>query len=624
MGTPTPANIDDVQAALEAASRIVKLTLQPLEPGAFMEKFAEEVVRALKAGCCTIWSLQGQELQMSASFEADKSAVANLALPEQTQVQTIANVFEQHKAVVFTGIEEGAGALEMNERTVQAIFVPLLLKDQGFGVMRVLTRGVWDPAMLRRMAARASALGIYINLYVDNRTLRLGASEETGFARLAQISATLHNETDRERLYLAMVNGIRDIIAVDRAAIGLASGGGTRVAAVSGVDKIQPKAALIQKIAGIMDDVAASGDGVCINQGIAGTKTFEGEQGRKLREYLEESKMTSLVGIPMKIADRTIGVLLLEKAEENAFTKRDLTLAEGYGAHAAIAAANIGRVRSRTLPDPVKKAIRSPIKIVLALAVLGVLGWVVFVHDIDRHIKAECRVVPRTYSIIARVGGLVTDVLTKEAARVKKDDALFMIDKQELALRLSETVHEIKANEQKVLNLMSARKLGEALSLKMDIEALKYRRNILEEKIGEATVRSPCDGMVLTPNLDQLKNSRVTIGQQLAWVADVSQLSLELYVGEADWELVEKDQQVLFYLKARPAEKGEPAVIRHLRVHSMDRNNRNVFVAEAALEQDFEHFRPGYEGEARILVGRTTIGAAVLRALRRKFAYRFF
>jgi len=525
---------------------------------------------------------------------------------------------------VFTGVEEGAGAMEIDERTVQAIFVPLLLKDQGFGVMRILTRGVWDPAMLRRLANRAAALGIYINLYVDNRTLRLEVSEESGFARLVQISAGLHAENDRERLYLAAVNGLRDVISVDRAALGLVSGGRTRVAAVSGVDKIQPKAALIRKIAEVMEDITASGDGVCINQGVEGTKAFEGERGHKLREYLEESKMASFVGIPMKAADRTIGVLILEKAEENAFTKRDLALAEGYAAHVAVAAANLGRGRPRKLPEPVKEAIRSPVKIVLTLVASAVLAWVLFFYEIDRHIKAQCRVVPRTYSVICRVGGLVTDVLSEEGAHVKKGDALFKIDKQELELRLSQTVHEIRANEQKVMNLMSARKLGEALSLKVDIEALEHRRSILEDRIRQTTVRSPCDGVVLTPKLDQLKNTRVVVGQELAAVADVSQLALELYVDEADWEGVEEGQQVLFYLKARPSEKGETARIRHLRVHSMDYNNRNVFVAEAPLERDFERFRPGYEGEARILVGRTTIGAAVLRALHRKFAYRFF
>jgi len=622
MSTPQ-TNVDSVQLALEAVNRIVRLTLQPLEPQGFLEQFVVEVAAALGAGSCTVWSLSGQELQLSAEHHVDPTAQPDLALPEQTQVQTISNVFQNRKPVVYTGIEDGK-QIQASDRTVQAIFVPLLLKDQAYGVMRVLTRGVWDPTMLKNLASRAIALGSYLNLYVDNRTLRLEASEEVGFARLAKVSAALHAETDRERLYLTVANGLRDVITVDRGALGLVTGGTVRVAAVSGVDKIQPKAALIQKINAVMGDTADSGEGFCTNQGVAGTESVEGERGERLREYLEESKMMSLVAIPLKVADRTVGVLIFEKGSENGFTKRDLTVAENYAAHAAVAIENIGRTRRRKLPEPVQNTITSPVKIILWLVVLAMLAWVLFFHEINRYVKAECMVVPRSYSVICRLSGIIDGVTTQEGKTVKKGEPLFSIEKEELELKLSDTDHQLKANEQKVVGFMAGRKLAEALSLKMDIEALKHRRQILVEKIRESTVLSPCDGMVLTPNLDKLRNTRVMLGQEIARVADVSQLNLEIYIDEADWALVSIEQEVVFYLKARPADRGEETKITHVRIMSMDRNQKNVFVVEALLDKDLQRYSPGYEGEARVKVGRTTLGTAILRTIHRKVAYKFF
>jgi multidrug efflux pump subunit AcrA (membrane-fusion protein) len=107
--------------------------------------------------------------------------------------------------------------------------------------------------------------------------------------------------------------------------------------------------------------------------------------------------------------------------------------------------------------------------------------------------------------------------------------------------------------------------------------------------------------------LEDAQGAPVRIGDVLAEVAPLQTLRLELNVNESDIAYVELEQTASIVLDGNPLDllTGQ---IERIRPASENRNNKNVFVSEIAIDNQNALLRPGMQGTAKIAAGDRSLG----------------
>ncbi len=141
---------------------------------------------------------------------------------------------------------------------------------------------------------------------------------------------------DPELVYQAIHRAVESVMRVDAFIISLAQNGGSEIRLAYAVEKdeIIPEGA-IPAHSGVSGYVIDNGVSVHIND----IDTYQGDFDVQIigdPDYIQ-----SLIAIPIKVSDRTIGMLSAQSSTPNAYTLDDLYLLEMLGAHAAAVLENV-------------------------------------------------------------------------------------------------------------------------------------------------------------------------------------------------------------------------------------------------------------------------------------------
>jgi biotin carboxyl carrier protein len=135
---------------------------------------------------------------------------------------------------------------------------------------------------------------------------------------------------------------------------------------------------------------------------------------------------------------------------------------------------------------------------------------------------------------------------------------------------------------------------------------------LIEHRIGQADIRAPADGLLVSGDLRRSIGQPVTRGQVLFEIALDGPLRAEVLVLDRDGARVAAGQRVRLSLAAEPG-VVRTATIERVRPMAEFVQGRNVFRAIARLDTPDAALRPGMEGWARVETGRTTWGAWLVR-----------
>ena len=125
---------------------------------------------------------------------------------------------------------------------------------------------------------------------------------------------------------------------------------------------------------------------------------------------------------------------------------------------------------------------------------------------------------------------------------------------------------------------------------------------ILDNRIEQASIRAPIDGVVIGGDLRSRIGGTAARGEPLFQIAPLDRWILELSVPETDSDELDTGQVGRFAPHARPEESQDFRLLR-IRPSSESREMRNTFVAEACAAIPYAWMRPGMEGTARIRIG---------------------
>jgi len=413
----------------------------------------------------------------------------------------------------------------------------------------------------------------------------------------------------------AVANNLKAKLGCESVSFGIVRKQRVKLLSMSGTSQVDPSSLGTQQLQQVMEECVDSAD-ICsikqANNGPEGTST-----GHILhKRWHADSAGASVASIPLQVDDQIVAILSLRHTPGQSFTLEQLEKVRELATPLIPGALLLDRA-DRNLMDHAKSAVvqwlltqlsqdtwtrRIVIGTFLAAVCAALVGKQTYL------LTLPCSIMPADErEICAPFEGVIKETLVRPGDTVESGQVLARLNTQQLRLDLSKanadfhsaTIESIQGATEGDLQKLA---IGKAKADSAKILALKIERNL---QLSE--VRAPCNGIILSGDLDKRIGESVPMGESLLRFASVDKWKIVIEAPEFATTLIDIGQPGTFATVARPAIPLQVQVD-HMRTHAEVREGKNLFILEATVSGIApDWLRSGMQGTARIDVGRHPI-----------------
>ncbi|GIW73692.1 MAG: hypothetical protein KatS3mg103_0214 [Phycisphaerales bacterium] len=419
-----------------------------------------------------------------------------------------------------------------------------------------------------------------------------------------------------EQFAYALTNAAKQRFGCDQAAMGLVAGGHVRVVCISGLDHVKQRSPGVHHIQQAMGECADAGEPLVAQPADQWAEGQAVATGMLHERWRAATAGRCVLSMPMIADDRVVAVLSLARQPSDPFRPEELeALAKLLGPLAA--ALPVVQRSTRTLASHAKQTLVDAWRWLTAegthrrrAAVLGVLAlvaWLAF-KPTSEHVTTHATIQAGRQVVVASgLDAPVAQVLVRSGQAVAAGQPLVRLDASPLFAQRAHVQGEREAARLRLKHAIATSDPAAAAIAQAELDAHDAALRRIAEQIDAALVRSPIDGVVVSPDIANLPGRLVPVGEPLLTIAQAEAMHLELELPEHRVGDVRPGMAVRFASHARP-ESPLHAAIEHVEAAATERMGRPVFLAQARLEPshaDGAHrLRPGMEGVAMIELGR--------------------
>jgi multidrug resistance efflux pump len=186
---------------------------------------------------------------------------------------------------------------------------------------------------------------------------------------------------------------------------------------------------------------------------------------------------------------------------------------------------------------------------------------------------------------------------------VAEGDLLAELDGREIRFHLAEATANRARAAKEADRALDAGKIAESQMARLEALGYEQQQRINEERQKFLEIHSPIDGVVLQGDLERAQGAPLQTGDRLFEIAPIDSMLIELAVPQTEVARVREGMPVEVQLEAFPGRTFD-AMIERIPPRSELRDNENVFICEASLENPEGELRPGMNGAAKIVGDR--------------------
>lgn len=601
--------------------QLEELLKSPISPEQFYRSYLDILARM--RGFCGghLWLLQGREFVPLGGSELKTVLYDTDAGQKAFILEHLRRCAATEKTVMVPS--SGEPGEERNKCRFSLVFTPMLV-GRGAGATQGGQVTWWTPEMIGKesdLSEVLDACSAYAARVMRSQKLESMAQISDQLQQMTLFLAEIGAAADLESLAVAVANRAREIVGCDRAAlIYIESDGALRIGAISNVPAPDPRSSVGRTILQLADGARSGGLPAIFRK--ASEKT---EEKGDISDYFYHSNMEEVMVLGVQSSNQPIcGLLLFESTRSGFFEASKQQSASAIATQAAgMLALNLSAEQIpfrkqlqrlaawRQLPPTDKKRwllrrLWVPAAAVTLLALL----------PLKFQLSGEARILPRDRAIaVAETEGRIVNVKVRDGERVKKDDVLLQIDNAEARKQLDIAVEEESRLRAEADRLMSLNERAAAQVANLQLERARKEKKYREDALGKTLVRSPIDGIIMTPDLSSRQGDAVVPGSQLAMVGNPLSWNLEVSLPESDVAILLRrlqmgeDVPVIYLLNSLPNRRLSATVRGSDSISSASEvvAGRNVFRVIVPLPDDPEFaslLRSGYSGRARLTIGR--------------------
>jgi RND family efflux transporter MFP subunit len=492
-----------------------------------------------------------------------------------------------------------------------ALVVPLMQDEAEIGVLEAINKqdGVFDDDDQFLMMSMAETIANALK----NASLMLAERKLEILKALVDVSAEITSTLRLDRLLGIIANSPQNVLPYERCAIALDHRGKLQLKAVSGMATLPLGDVTVERLNQLLRWLTSQSELVHLR------KVDDGELPAPVAEYFAATGYCALYALPLADDQGRVGVLIYESSNADFLDVPHIEMIKILAGQATVAIRNAMLYRDVPLISLIEPLVKKKQALLnsrrsrwMTFGVLFECALLLSFLPLPMRVAGDAVVAPQhLVTIAAPVDGNVTSVYAHEGQRVARGDVLGAMNDWQWRAELAST----EAKYQQAMLVMQndlSRGAAQSGADRQQAEFLHAEFERARARVDEAKLRSPIDGIVVTPDLQNAAGKRLDAGTAFAQVLDLSSALVQISIPERDTVLMSPGERVAIKLDSYPQRtwRGTVSVVSpEAKAGDGDR----TFTVEVPLSNADASLRTGMTGRAKISLGWKPAGYVMLR-----------
>ena len=497
------------------------------------------------------------------------------------------------------------------ERPVYSLIVaPIMDKGSLVGVVEAVNKQDGTPFDDDELFT-LSSLTETASTALHNASLLLAERKVEILETLNTVSHEITSTLNLERMLQTIVNAPQAVIPYERAAIALERSGRFKLSAVTGLTQVNADAPEIAPLNGILQWAALAEEVIHVRQHGEEIDSDREETRAKFRKYFAESGMRGFYSRPLNDDTGRVGLYAVESSDPDFLGPAHIEILEVLAGQATVALRNAQMYKEVpfiSILEPVlvrKRKFMAMQKrrrtLYLALGVIALFFLVAC--PLPFRVDGDAVVAPgRRAQVQPEVEGVVGKVLVHEGQSVQRGQVLAEMEAWSFRSALAEAQSRYESAMMQMNRALAANDGTEAGVHRVQADFWKSEVERARELLGKAELRSPIDGVVATPHVENFAGRKLQQGDSFAEIVDASQATVDVAIEDADAGVLREGQRAVVKLNSYPTRTFHGDVIivspKAETVHETP-----VFYARVGVPNADGAIRSGMEGRGKIRIG---------------------
>lgn len=510
---------------------------------------------------------------------------------------------------------------ELSEPEVQSLLLtPIIDRGALVGVVEVVNKldgTAFDDDDLFTLTSLSDTASNALH----NASLLIAERKVEILETLNTVSHEITSTLNLERMLQTIVNAPQAVIPYERAALALEKNGRFRISAVTGLTQINADAPEIAPLNEVLQWASLSEEVIHVRQREGEPDSDRPDTRAKFKKYFAESGMRGFYAKPLNDDTGRVGMLCLESSDPDFLSPAHIEILELIASQATVALRNAQMYKEVpfiSVIEPVlvrkrkfmamEKRRRSLILGATAAAVLFLVAF-----PLPLRVDGDAVVAPvRRAQVQPEFEGVLAKVFVHEGEKVERGQVLAQME----SWNVRSTLAEAQSKYQTALLTMNRALAGndgmQAGMQRVQADFWKAELDRLRQSLEKADLRSPIDGIVATPHVEDAAGRKLQLGDSFAEVVDTTQAIVDVAIEDVDSGLLNSGQKAVIKLNSYPTRtfRGEVVVVSPKATLS---HETPVFFSRVAVSNDDGAIRTGMEGRGKIRLGWRPAGYVFVR-----------
>jgi len=506
-------------------------------------------------------------------------------------------------------------------RISSLIIAPIMDKESLVGVIEVINK--MDGTLLDDDDLFAlGSLADTASTALHNASLLLAERKVEILETLVTVSQEITSTLNLERMLQTIVDAPQAVIPYQRAAIVLADRGRFKLSAVTGQMQFNPDAEDIKPLNSILQWAALSEEIIHVRQHDDVIDAPREETRAKFEKYFSESGVRGFYAMPLGDDTGRVGMYALESSDPDFLSPAHIEILQVLAGQATVALRNAQMYKEVpfiSVLEPVlerKRRFMAMEKKRRTAIVGAVIAAIVFLAIVPLPLRVDGSATVaavRRAQVQPEIEGVVGTVYVHEGEHVKAGQVLAELNAWDYRSALAGAEAKYQTALLQVNHSLAGNDTGEAGVQRVQADYWKDEVERAKSLLDKTQLRSPIDGVVATPHVENLVGRHLQYGDTFADVMDTSRAVVDVAVDDADAGLLQAGQPAVIKLNSYAMRTFHGDVVVVSPKGEVEHDSR-IFYARVLLPNGDGAIRSGMEGRGKVRVpGYTPAGYVIFR-----------
>ena len=584
-----------------------------LEMDELLPIIADKFREVMECAAINVWLLRGDE-SLELMHQSGLDATTPAGSVQRPGEGIPGDVSDNGEAVLISSPEEprlgGRSGAKREDGVFSLIVTPIMDRGALVGVVEAVNKLSGQPFDDDDVFALSSVTETASSA-LHNASLLMAERKVEILETLVTVSHEITSTLNLERMLQTIVNAPQAVIPYERAAIALEQRGRFKLSAVTGVTQVHADAPEIAPLNSILQWAALAEETVNVRQHGDEVESNREETRAKFKHYFAESGMRGFYALPLNDDTGRVGILSLESSDPDFLSTVHIELLQVLASQATVALRNAQMYKEVPFISVLEPVLERKRKFMAMekrrrtlLVALGTLATLFLVAcPLPLRIDGNAVVAPGRRALMQpEVEGVVARVLVHEGQSVKRGEVLAEMEAWNLRSAFAEAEAKYNSSMLQMNRALASNDGSEAGAHRVQADYWKAQVQRVEQLLEKTQLRSPIDGVVTTPHVENFAGRRLQLGDSFAEIVDSSQSTIDLAIDDSDAGLLKEGQRAVVKLNSYPTRTfhGNVMIVSPKAELVQD---APTFYARIGVSNDDGAIRTGMEGRGKVRAG---------------------